>query len=222
MAVAGKKYRYPQGRGSSNQYDPNNTSVTDCSMSLESALRSVDSSFVTKTDCSFTDASETSYSMRSYGNQSYEQSVDGSFSTWSKSLETSFQGVAYTPKVGSANMSFSHAVNTSVSGIAPVRRTKRQIKMIRRVVVCVVGVLTVPYFTDSNGYAMRSDRVDDLLENPFGMKGLFQVIIAFLVIVKFQFLCTMPPKPLTQNATTKCPFMKMRASILAANSQSHR
>ena len=229
MAAAGKKYRYPQGRrvsdaGSSSHYDPNTSGIADCSMSLESALQSVDSSFVTKTDCSFTDASDASYSMRSYGNQSYEQSVDESYSTWSKSLDTSFQaGPAYTSRGGAVNASFAHAVNASVSGIAPVRRTtKRQMRMIRRAVVCVVGVLTVPYFSDASGYAMRHGRVNALLENPFGMTGLIQVVIAFLVLVKLQFLCTMPPKPLSRGAVTQCPFMKMRASILAAHSQSQR
>lgn len=227
MAAAGKKYRYPQGRrisdaGSNSQYDPSNA---DCSMSLESALRSVDSSFVTKTDCSFTDASETSYSMRSYGNQSYEQSVDDSYTTWSKSLDTSFQaGPAYTGAVNAsfANVNASFAVNASMSATAPLRRNKRQMRMIRRAVVCVAGVLIVPYFSDASGYAMRHVRVDALLENPFGMTGLFQVVVAFFVLVKFQFLCTMPPKPLTRGAVTQCPFMKLRASILAAHSQGQR
>lgn len=220
LAAAGKQYRYPQGRRNSESGIGRHPSTpgTDCSMSVESALRSMDSSVATKTECSFTDASDASFSMKSYDNQSFDQSSVGeSYSTWSKSLDTSFAGgggMVYSARAATPLV----AASVSVENVAPTRRRKRQMKLIRRVTVCVVAVMTVPYFLDTNGFAMRNIRVDNVLQLPFGMAGLIQFFCVFLVLVKLQYLCTIPPSQ-SSRAVAKCPFMKLRASMLAAHSQ---
>ena len=226
LAAAGRKYRYPQGRRNSDNGSGCRPSTpgTDCSMSLESALRSMGSSVATKTDCSLTDVSETSYSLKSYENQSIGQSsVDESYSTWSKSLDTSFAaGSVYSSRVELSSVPLVQTARNSVVNTAPVRRRKRQMRLIRRATICVVALMTVPYFSDANGFALRHVRVENTLQQAFGVAGLLQFICVFLVLIKLQYLCTMPPIRSNNKGATKCPLMKVRASILAAHSQTHR
>jgi len=223
LSAAGKKYRYPQGRPSSSS----NTIAADCCLSLESPYnknnRSMDSSMMSTSDCNTSRASDNSYSYATYdGKSQASYSVDESYSTWSKSLDTSFAGAAnasmisYQSRMAEAMQSSRRTRMISASAPAPVPRRRNRKRMVRRVAALVVGIVltVVPYFTDEQGYSMCEGRVDAMLEQPFGMKGLFQFVVIFVVLVKLQYLITMPPSA-ANNKVSKCPLIKMRASILA-------
>jgi hypothetical protein len=233
VAAHGRTYRYPHGRGGGGT-DHSNMSM---SLSLQSAIKSLDSSTGTG-DYSIAADSDASYSRESQSSRSIDCSdcsMDQSYSTWSKSLDTSFAGATLNPSkpdtpVSSLTINTSMALmnttlgsmNTTMHSVVrtPKRRNK-QLKLIRRITVGIVVLMCLIYFADTRGFASRDKRIETLVLQPLGLTGFLQFTCIFLVLVKLQFLCTMTPIQHTSclKKTSKCPFMRARASVLAANSQ---
>ena len=192
MAV-GKTYRYSIDR---------NGKGTVPDVSLESALQALEGSSVT---ASLTDASDRSYSLRSYDNSidRSEYSMDKSLSSWSRSLDTSFGGSIARP-TSSINGLLSSPRSMAPLATPALRRRSKQIKMMRRVAIGVLGLMATSYFADSNGFASRHNRSVMLQQQPMGVPGLIHVLIIFLAIVKVQLVCMQDGR----TSSRKCPVLK--------------
>jgi hypothetical protein len=219
LAATGKKYRYPHGRcGSDQLWSPG----TDTSMSGRCVLQSVDTSYGTG-DYTYEEG-DSSYSLASYSARSFDNSVDQSYSSWSKSLDCSF-ATGHTFRVG-ADTPVSQLTNLSMmnSPVAfattPVvsKRRNKQMKMIRRVCIVAVSTLTIVYFSDVRGYTDRLDRMQASALQPLGMAGLVKTVCMLLFFAKLQFLCRAEPLSSSTylRSSCKCPFMRMRAHAMSS------
>jgi hypothetical protein len=172
---------------------------TEESLSLDWSMRSTS----TTGNSLQTDASENSFSM----NSGY---ADKSYSSWSQSLDTS--------------MNFSTIrMDNGASQQAVAKRRQKTLKQMRRAVLCLVAVMLLAYWRDPNGYASRNGRMETLMAHPFDVTGLLHIALFLLILVKLQFLCRLPPIQVSSyhlNKTSKCPFVKARASFQAAATMS--
>lgn len=194
VMAMGKSYRYTIDR---HVQGP----VPD--VSLESALQALDGSSVS---ASMTDAS---YSLHSYEHSidRSEYSMDKSLSSWSRSLDTSFAG--------------SHVNGLfSTSSLAPLstpayRRRSKQIRLIRRVTVGVLVLMSMSYFADQNGFASRYDR-SLISQQPMGVPGLIHVLMVFVALVKLQLLSvTSTSMQGGRSLSSRCPFLQARDAAQA-------
>eukprot|EP00797_Seminavis_robusta_P036605 Sro93_g048620.1 n/a (244) ;mRNA; r:87278-88009 len=147
-----------------------------------------------------TDTSETSYANRS---------IDQSFTSWSRSLDVSIAAEAGNTSV------LNTSLNTSIH--STVRRRKKKMNQVRRVMVGAVTTMCFVYWRDPQGYASREGRIEMLLRQPLEIAGMLQVVAFVLVLIKLQFLCSAPSiQSACLNKKSKCPFLKLRASIQLA------
>jgi hypothetical protein len=114
-------------------------------------------------------------------------------------------------------------MDNGASQQAVAKRRQKTLKQMRRAVLCLVAVMLLAYWRDPNGYASRNGRMETLMAHPFDVTGLLHIALFLLILVKLQFLCRLPPIQVSSyhlNKTSKCPFVKARASFQAAATMS--
>lgn len=137
-----------------------------------------------------------SVSEKSIGNLSMQESLDESYSSWSKSFENSF------------------STQASIMGGVSRRAMRRKERQVRRMIVLkrtgaaafflMIGV----YFIDPRGYA---EQIDDVTDSPMGLAGIFQTFFLLLTLYKMERFFRIDDG---EEQIRRCPFLKASANAM--------
>ena len=136
-----------------------------------------------------------SASIKSIGNMSMQESLDESYSSWSKSFDNSF------------------ATQSSICGGVSRRAMRRKERQVRRMIVLkrtgaaafflMIGV----YFMDPRGYA---EQIDNVTDSPMGLAGIFQCFFLLLTLYKMERFFRVDDG----EQIRRCPFLKASANAM--------
>jgi hypothetical protein len=136
-----------------------------------------------------------SASEKSVGNMSMQESLDESYSSWSKSFDNSF------------------ATQSSLCGGVSRRAIRRKERQARRMIVlkrtgaAAFSLMIGVYFLDPRGYA---EQIDEVTDNPMGLAGIFQCFFLLLTLYKMErFFCIDDGEQIR-----RCPFLKASANAM--------
>jgi hypothetical protein len=137
-------------------------------------------------------------SERSIGNMSMQESLDESYSSWSKSFENSF------------------STQSSICGGVSRRAMRRKERQVRRMIVlkragaAAFSLMIGVYFIDPRGYA---EQIDEVTDSPMGLAGIFQCFFLLLTLYKMERFFRIDNID-NGEQIRRCPFLKASANAM--------
>jgi hypothetical protein len=142
-------------------------------------------------------------SKESMDNYSAQESLDESYSSWSKSFDASFS-----------------ATSSICSGVSKrhFRRRERQARRMRILQRSAAGgflIMIAFYFFDTRAQTAH-DQNSETMENPMGLLGIFQCLFLLLTLYKVERLVRVATNPNKDEmpAERRCPFLKASSAAM--------